>query len=89
MLPAILAWVGASDESARLMVEAGVVDSADQRLAAFRDAVRELTSLVGVDVDATDLSDEWDITRGRTLGRPSDECIERARGDRNRALLVE
>jgi len=89
MLPTVLAWVGASDDSARSMVEAGVIGSAEERLAAFRDAYRDLTSLVGVDVDAAELSDQWDAVRGRTIGSPSEESVERARGDRNRALLVE
>ena len=89
MLPTILAWVGASDDAARSMVEAGVIGSAEQRLSAFRDAARDLTSLAGVDVDSAEASDEWDTSRGRTTGCPNQESVERARGDRNRALFVE
>jgi 1,2-phenylacetyl-CoA epoxidase catalytic subunit len=89
MLPSVIAWVGAADDSAVSMVDAGVIGAAEERLAAFRDAVRDLTALVGVDVDAVEPSDAWDPARGRTAGQPSEESVERARGDRNRALLVE
>ena len=89
MLPALLAWVGADDASARAMVDVGAIDPAEDRLAAFRDAVRDLLSLVGMNVDAVHAATDWDEARGRTGGRPDEEACERARGDRNRALLVE
>lgn len=34
-------------------------------------------------------ADGWDLRRGRGSGRPAEEAVERARGDRNRALFVE
>jgi ring-1,2-phenylacetyl-CoA epoxidase subunit PaaC len=89
MLPALLAWVGADDEAARLMVRAGVIAPAAERLLAYRHAVRDLTALVDVDVDAVEPDPAWDPARGRAPGRPSEESVERARGDRNRALFVE
>lgn len=89
MLPTLLTWVGAHDDSARAMVEAGVFGSTDARLTTFRDAVRELVALVGVDVDAVAPSEAWDSGRGRAPGQPAEEAVERARGDRNRALFVE
>jgi 1,2-phenylacetyl-CoA epoxidase catalytic subunit len=89
MLPSVLAWVGADDAAARLMTDAGVWGSADERLAAFRDAVRDLTALIDVDVESVIASTDWDPARGRTSGEPCAEAVERARGDRNRALLVE
>jgi 1,2-phenylacetyl-CoA epoxidase catalytic subunit len=89
MLPGLLAWVGADDAAARAMVDAGVIGSADDRLVAFRDDVRDLVALVGVDIDAVEPAADWDEGRGRTSGRPDEEACERARGDRNRALLVE
>jgi len=89
MLPDLLAWVGADDASARAMAEAGVIAPAADRLADYRAAVRALTALVGVDVDATQPSTEWDSARGRAPGQPVEEAVERARGDRNRALFVE
>lgn len=89
MLPDVLAWVGADDDAARAVAEAGVVDGATARLDEFRDRVRELTDLVGVDVDVVEPADGWDEVRGRTHGHPDEHAIERARGDKNRALFVE
>lgn len=88
-LPPVLAWLGADDAPASAMVEAGVIGPASERLSAFRDAVRDLTALVGVDVDSATPSADWDEARGRTTGQPNEEAIERVRGDRNRALFVE
>ncbi len=89
MLPGLVAWVGADDASARLMVDAGVIGPAEDRLADFRDSVRDLLALLDVDVDAVPADGEWDAARGRTPGHPGEEAVERARGDRNRALFVE
>lgn len=89
MLPSLLAWVGADDGAAHAMVDAGVIAPAAERLATYRDAMRDLVALVGVDVDAVEPASEWDPTRGRAPGQPAEESVERARGDRNRALFVE
>jgi 1,2-phenylacetyl-CoA epoxidase catalytic subunit len=89
MLPSLLAWVGADDEAARAMVDIGVIAPATERLAAYRDAIRDLTTLVDVDVDTVAPASEWDPARGRAPGQPAEESVERARGDRNRALFVE
>ena len=89
MLPSLLTWVGTDDEANLRLVELGVIESADARLARFKDGVRELTALVGIDVDGIAPSDGWDAVRGRTAGQPAEEAVERARGDRNRALFVE
>lgn len=89
MLPTMVAWVGADDAGSRALVEAGVLEGRESRLAAFADRVGELTRLVGVDIDSVEASADWDETRGRTTGQPNDGAIERARGDRNRALFVE
>jgi len=89
MLPSVLAWVGADDAAAELMVSAGVIQSGADRRVAYCDAVREFTALLDIDIDAVGASTEWDDARGRTVGQPNEEAVERARGDRNRALLVE
>jgi len=89
LLPPMLSWVGADDESARAMVTAGALGSAEQRLATFRGSLRELLALVEVDVDAVAADDGWDAARGRAEGHPDEEAVERARGDKNRALFVE
>lgn len=89
MLPSILAWVGADDEAAEAMVAAGVVGSASDRIARYRDDVGDLVALVGIDIAGAERAGEWDAQRGRTTGQPDQESIERVRGDRNRALFVE
>lgn len=89
MLPSVLAWVGASDDAAQTMVDAGVIGPAAERIDSFLDSVRDLTALAGVDIDAAKALEDWDPARGRTPGHPSEESVERARGDRNRALFVE
>lgn len=89
MLPSVLAWVGGNDEAARRMVDAGVIGSAEDRLAAYTTAVGHLTALVGVDAAGVEAATDWDAARGRTGGAPTEESVERARGDRNRALFVE
>lgn len=89
VLPPVLAWVGASDGPAHLLVEAGAVAPPAELLAAYREDVRDCVALLGLDVDAARGSDSWDAERGRGPGRPDVDAIERARGDRNRMLLVE
>ena len=89
MLPGLLAWVGADDDAARHMVDAGVIGPASERLTAFRDHVRDFVALVGIDIDSVEAATDWDEARGRTSGRPDEEACQRARGDLNRALLVE
>ena len=89
MLPEVLAWVGADDEAARAMVDAGVVGPGPELERAYRDRVRELVALVGVDIDEVEGAGTWDASRGRTAGQPDDHAVERARGDLNRALFVE
>jgi ring-1,2-phenylacetyl-CoA epoxidase subunit PaaC len=89
-LPVALAWLGTEDEAMRLMAEAGVTEAPSAQLAAFRDAVRDVLAAGGVDVDAVQpASDGWDEARGRGPGQPDHDTVERARGDRNRALFVE
>lgn len=89
MLPSLLTWVGTDDEVNERLLALGVIEPAAARLTRFRDGVRELVAVVGVDVDAEDGRGEWDSTRARTAGQPTEEAVERARGDRNRALFVE
>jgi ring-1,2-phenylacetyl-CoA epoxidase subunit PaaC len=88
-LPDALAWLGTEDEASRLMLDAGVTDSGLDLVAAFKDAVRAVLASGGVDVDAVQPAEGWDAARGRGPGRPDEDTVERARGDRNRALLVE
>ena len=89
MLPSVLAWLGAEDEAAQSLVALGVTSAGADQVRAFRDAVRELLAGAGVDVDAASPAGDLDAARGRGPGHPDAEAIERARGDRNRMLLVE
>lgn len=89
ILPPVLAWLGASDASARALVAAGVVEDAPTLVAAFRDAVRSPLAGAGVEVDAVAPAAAWDAERARGPGHPDADACERARGDRNRMLLVE
>jgi phenylacetate-CoA oxygenase PaaI subunit len=89
MLPPVLAWLGASDEAAQALVAAGVTAPGVDQVGAFRDAVRDVLQAAGIDVDAAEPAEEWEPVRGRGPGRPDADSVERARGDRNRALLVE
>lgn len=88
-LPDALAWVGADDEAARVLAAAGVTEPADRQVSAFRDAVRDVLAVGGVDVDTVRPATGWDAERGRGPGHPDADTVERARGDRNRALFVE
>ena len=88
-LPALLAWVGTADDADRALAEAGVIASAAERRAAFEEAVTPLLALVDIDPAAVEAATDWDEERGRTAGHPEEEAVERARGDRNRALFVE
>jgi ring-1,2-phenylacetyl-CoA epoxidase subunit PaaC len=89
MLPPLLRWLAADDQTAALAA-AGFTTSGDAQVAAFRDAVRDEVAALGVDVDAIRIQgDAWDSSRGRGPGHPDAEAVERARGDRNRALFVE
>ena len=89
MVPPMLAWVGADDAASQALAAAGVIEAGAARVGAFKHEVRELVELVGMDIDSVSPSAEWDEARGRTSGRPNEESVGRARGDLNRALLVE
>ena len=89
MLPCLLAWLGAHDEAASVLAAEGVTAPAAEQVASFRDGVRDLLSAAGVDVDAATPAENFDSARGRGPGHPDADSVERARGDRNRTLLVE
>jgi phenylacetate-CoA oxygenase PaaI subunit len=89
MLPSVLAWLGLDDEAQASLVACGVTAPGGDLVATFRDQVRELLAGAGVDVDAAAPAQEMDAARGRGPGHPDPDSVERARGDRNRMLLVE
>jgi len=89
MLATMLAWLGARDDASLRLVEAGVLGPAEGLVAAFRDDVADVVSLAGISFDEVGASGAWDAGRGRGPGHPDADALERARGDRNRMLLVE
>jgi 1,2-phenylacetyl-CoA epoxidase catalytic subunit len=88
MLPRTLAWLDPADEPSRGLIRSGaVLAGASDRYAEQYGSVFER---VGVRLSsiAPDRAG-WDQARGRGPGHPAEEAVERARGDKNRALLVE
>ena len=89
LLPPVLAWLGADDEAAKAMVTAGVTESSQSMTEVYRERLRDLTALVEVNIDQAQPDSGWDEDRARGPGCPDEDAVERVRGDRNRALLVE
>lgn len=88
MLPRTMAWLDPGDASHQALFAAGVVGAGS--LDAYRAQVGPLLERVGVRVaDFEPNREGWDATRSRGPGHPDEEAVERARGDKNRALLVE
>ena len=89
MLPSVLAWLGVDDEVQGSLMAEGLTAPGGDLTASFKGEVRELLAAAGVDVDAAQAATEIDPARGRGPGHPDADAVERARGDRNRMLLVE
>jgi phenylacetate-CoA oxygenase PaaI subunit len=92
MVPAALTCLAPDDDSARLLVQAGLMPAAHDLRARFWQRWEEVLGTVGIDPGATaadGTAHQWDATRSRGEGEPDAETVERARGDRNRALFVE
>lgn len=89
-LPRTLAWLAPEDDMARLLASEEIMEPSADIRARFEAAVGPLLKLVGIDV-ASVAEDRagWDAARGRGEGAPDEESVARARGDLNRALLVE
>ncbi len=87
--PRTLAWLAPNDETHDALVAAGLQrDGAALRSTLLERVAASLTA-AGVATDPAPRFDGWDADRGRGPGAPDAEAIERARGDRNRALFVE
>ncbi len=90
VLPATLSCLAPGDEAHAVLAEEGLFPGAEalrSRLAARLDpSLSHLGMSVPLEVA---LDEGWDSTRGRGPGHPGLEAVERARGDRNRALFVE
>jgi ring-1,2-phenylacetyl-CoA epoxidase subunit PaaC len=87
-LPRTLAWLAPADDAYGSLVEAGLAAPAASLLERFEERFSPTLGSIGVDVPEPAAQD-WDPVRGRSAGAPDDEVVSRARGDLNRALLVE
>jgi ring-1,2-phenylacetyl-CoA epoxidase subunit PaaC len=93
-LPSVLQWFGDDTKRARALVEASVVDATGSTLRArFIERVapllRELDvadALASIEPDFADFDDE---RRRPPAAAPDEATIERIRGDRNRAFLMD
>jgi len=90
VLPRVLGWLAPEDEAFRTLVAEGLVEPEADVVNRFTQHLGTLLDEAGIDPEArvADRS-SWDDARGRGPGHPSEEAVERARGDRNRALFVE
>jgi phenylacetate-CoA oxygenase PaaI subunit len=90
LLPRTLAWLNPADEPWRELADAGLVADGSRVIEHYAERVGPALESVGVTLAgiAPDRSG-WDERRGRGPGHPDLDAIERARGDRNRALFVE
>jgi phenylacetate-CoA oxygenase PaaI subunit len=88
MLPRTLAWLDPSDEPYRALVAAGIVVRGSAE--SYRQQLEAPLARVGIGLASiTPDREGWDSNRSRGPGHPGEEAVERARGDLNRALLVE
>lgn len=90
MLPTVLRGLAPDDGPHRALVTAGITRSAQELRERFRTRLDPLLELLTIEVPAAaEMNGDWDAQRARGAGHPAEEAVERARGDRNRALFVE
>lgn len=90
LLPRTLAWLDPRDAPFRTLAEAGLVESGTTLTHRYRERLGDTLALVDLEVAGVLAEREgWDGERARGPGHPAEEAVERARGDRNRALFVE
>ena len=89
-LPSTLAWLLPEDSDYETIVAEGRVRPGAQVRERFEDRVGATLALAGLRIaDIEPARVGWDPERRRGPGAPGEEAVERARGDRNRALFVE
>ena len=88
---AILRWFGPDDQFTELQGEGLCSESGAEMRARFLERVMPLLEGAGVDVPQASLDfAEWDSSRRRSSATgPDEEVVARARGDRNRAFLMD
>ena len=90
MLPSTLAWLSPDDDPFRQLVETGHVRTPEELRNRFNASFGPLAQQLGLDIASAQADRSgWDEERRRGPGAPGEEAVERARGDRNRALFVE
>ena len=90
MLPTTLAWLLPDDPAYEAVVAECDIWEAGRVRARFRERVGAVLAGVGVRLEEISPARAgWDPQRRRGPGAPGEEAVERARGDRNRALFVE
>ena len=90
-LPSVLAWFGPDSDRAAALQDAGVTDGAGSALRErFLDRVGDLLEHAGVDTPGEpDLSAFDEAQRRSAGGGPDEATIQKIRGDRNRAFLMD
>ena len=90
MLPSTMAWLLPGDDVYAALVAEGRVRPRDQVRERCERRIGDTLATAGVALaDVEPARDGWDPERRRGPGAPGEEAVERARGDRNRALFVE
>ena len=90
MLPSTLAWLLPGDRAYEVLVAECDVWPAARVRGRFEDRVGGMLEAAGIRMAEIEPAREgWDPERRRGPGAPREEAVERARGDRNRALFVE
>ena len=90
MLPDAITCLLPDDDEARLLAGAGLTARPHEARTRLARRLTEPLSALGT-APATDpaLPADWIASRRRPPGEPAGDAVERARGDRNRALFVE
>lgn len=90
MLAPTLAWLSPDDETYRSLVSEGLTLPGEAVRKDYEAQVGPVLAALGVDISSVEPDRTgWDERRRRGPGAPGLEAVERARGDKNRALFVE
>lgn len=90
MLAPTLAWLCPNDDTYSSLVSEGLTLPAETVRSDYEKQVGPVLATLGVDVSSVEPDrNGWDERRRRGPGAPGLEAVERARGDKNRALFVE
>ena len=90
VLPSTLAWLLPGDDVYAELVADGRVLPGEQVRVRVRTRLGNTLGAAGIVLDDIEPDQRgWDAERRRGPGAPGEEAVERARGDRNRALFVE